>query len=83
MMESYVLSWNSKVANAILAQGLSSRRLLGLSLERESLQHIDLISASVCKKETRKKNHCRCSTKPLCRDLLPGIGGSISPPKHC
>ena len=34
-MESYVLSWNSKVANAILAQGLSSRLLLGLSPERE------------------------------------------------
>ena len=74
MIESDVLSWNSKVANAILAQVQGT--YLGES--RVSIQ-LPLQSAIiVCKKETRKKNHYHCSTRYLYRDSLRGAVGGTS-----
>ena len=74
MIESCVLSWNSKVANAILAQVQGT--CLGYS--RESIQHIEQISSVVCKEETRKKNHS--STRFLYGHWWPGTSGGILPP---
>ena len=75
MIESEVLTWNSKVANAILAQ------VQGTCLDesRESSQLIQQQTTGVCKKETQKKSYPSTT-----RSLYPGsclgtVGGILLP----